>query len=104
MTKDKVYPPEVEVAGEPARVGVFVCNCGLNIGGIADVPALVEYAKEIPDVAYMQANLFSCSQDAQSQMAGDDQGAKSEPGGGGGLQPLHASTHLPGYAAHRRPQ
>ncbi len=50
-------------------MGVFVCNCGLNIGGIADVPALVEYAKDIPDVAYTQANLFSCSQDAQSQMA-----------------------------------
>ena len=32
-------------------------------------PALVEYAKDIPDVAYAQANLFSCSQDAQSQMA-----------------------------------
>ena len=70
LTKDKVYPPEEEVAGEPARVGVFVCSCGLNIGGIADVPALVEYAKEIPDVVYTQANLFSCSQDAQSQMAG----------------------------------
>jgi len=70
LTKEKVYPPEEEVAGEPARVGVFVCSCGLNIGGIADVPALVEYAKEIPDVVYTQANLFSCSQDAQSQMAG----------------------------------
>ena len=69
LTKEKVYPPEEEVSGEAARVGVFVCSCGLNIGGIADVPALVEYAKEIPDVVYTQANLFSCSQDAQSQMA-----------------------------------
>jgi len=69
LTKEKTYPPEVEVSAEPVRVGVFVCNCGLNIGGIADVPALVEYAKEIPDVAYVQDNLFSCSQDAQSQMA-----------------------------------
>ena len=69
MTHDKVYPPEVDLAEEAPRVGVFVCNCGLNIGGIADVPALVEYSKDIPDVAYVQANLFSCSQDAQSQMA-----------------------------------
>jgi heterodisulfide reductase subunit A2 len=69
LTKEKTYPPEVEVSEEPPRIGVFVCSCGLNIGGIADVPALVEYAKEIPDVAYTQANLFSCSQDAQSQMA-----------------------------------
>ncbi|MFZ5450177.1 MAG: 4Fe-4S dicluster domain-containing protein [Thermodesulfobacteriota bacterium] len=69
LTIEKTYPPEVEVSEEPARVGVFVCSCGLNIGGVVDVPALVEYAREIPDVAYAQGNLFSCSQDAQSQMA-----------------------------------
>jgi len=50
------------------RIGVFVCHCGLNIGGVADVPALVAQAQEIPNVVYAQANLFSCSQDAQSQM------------------------------------
>ena len=69
LQKKKEFPPETEVTGEPARIGVFVCNCGINIGGIADVPAIVEYAKTIPDVAYVQANLFSCSQDAQKQMA-----------------------------------
>ena len=67
MTHEKVYPPEVDLGEEAPRIGVFVCNCGLNIGGIADVPALVEYSKDIPDVAYVQANLFSCSQDAQAR-------------------------------------
>ena len=52
---------------EPARVGVFVCNCGLNIGGVVDVAALVAYTRGIPDVAYAQDNLFSCSQDAQAR-------------------------------------
>ena len=42
LMKKKEYPPEKDVAGEPARVGVFVCNCGLNIGGVADVPAIVD--------------------------------------------------------------
>ena len=50
------------------RVGVFVCHCGLNIGGVADVPAVVEYAQTIPNVEYAQANLFTCSQDAQNLM------------------------------------
>jgi len=68
LLKMKEYPPEREVAGDPARVGVFVCNCGLNIGGVADVPAIVEYAKGLPNVEYAQANLFTCSQDAQDQM------------------------------------
>ncbi len=69
LMKKKEFPPEREVAGEPARVGVFVCNCGLNIGGVADVPAIVEYAQNLPQVEYAQANLFTCSQDSQAQMA-----------------------------------
>ncbi len=69
LTRKKEFPPEREVAGEPARVGVFVCNCGLNIGGVADVPAIVDYAKTLSQVEYAQANLFTCSQDSQAQMA-----------------------------------
>ncbi len=68
LLREKVYPPEQEVAGEEARIGIFVCNCGINIGGVADVPAVAEYARSIADVAYVQENLFSCSEDAQSQM------------------------------------
>jgi heterodisulfide reductase subunit A-like polyferredoxin len=69
LMRKKEFPPEREVAGEPARVGVFVCNCGLNIGGVADVPAIVEYAQNLAQVEYAQANLFTCSQDSQAQMA-----------------------------------
>lgn len=49
-------------------MGVFVCNCGLNIGGIVNVPEILEYAGTIPNVEYVQANLFTCSQDAQNLM------------------------------------
>jgi heterodisulfide reductase subunit A len=69
LVREKVFPPERDVSEEPPRVGVFVCNCGLNIGGIADVPAVVEYAQTIPNVEFAQANLFTCSQDAQNHMA-----------------------------------
>jgi heterodisulfide reductase subunit A len=68
LARTREYPTEQEVAAEEPRVGVFVCNCGLNIGGVADVPAVVEYAQSLPSVVYTQANLFSCSQDAQNQM------------------------------------
>ena len=68
MLKEKVFPPEQDLTDVPARVGVFVCNCGLNIGGVADVPAVVEYARGIGDVAYAQANLFTCSRTPQAQM------------------------------------
>jgi heterodisulfide reductase subunit A len=68
LLKKKDYPPELDVADADPRVGVFVCNCGLNIGGIADVPAVAEFARNIPGVAYAQENLFTCSQDSQAQM------------------------------------
>jgi heterodisulfide reductase subunit A len=68
LVREKVFPPERDVSQEPPRVGVFVCHCGLNIGKVADVPAVVEYAQTIPNVEYAQANLFTCSQDAQNLM------------------------------------
>jgi len=66
--QSKVFPQERDVSKEPPRIGVFVCNCGVNIGGIVDVPRVAEHARNLPDVAYVQENLFSCSQDTQDQM------------------------------------
>ena len=68
LVKEKVFPEENNVKNEKPRVGVFVCNCGANIGGIADVPAIVEYVKDFPDVVYVEENLFTCSQDTQEKM------------------------------------
>ncbi|MCK5654394.1 MAG: FAD-dependent oxidoreductase, partial [Dehalococcoidia bacterium] len=59
------YPPERDIRGEPPRVGVFVCNCGLNIGSVVDVPAVVEHANTLSNVEHAQEFLFTCSADAQ---------------------------------------
>jgi heterodisulfide reductase subunit A len=61
----KEYPPERDVSQEEPRIGVFVCHCGINIGGVVNVPEVVEYAKTLPNVAYAEANLYTCSQDTQ---------------------------------------
>lgn len=68
LLKKKEYPPEKDVSGDIPRVGVFICNCGINIGGIADVPAIAAHVKNLPNIEYVQENLFSCSEDAQNQM------------------------------------
>ncbi|SPD75721.1 CoB--CoM heterodisulfide reductase iron-sulfur subunit A family protein [uncultured Desulfobacterium sp.] len=68
LVKEKAFPQENDVQGQKPRVGVFVCNCGVNIGGIADVPAIAAYAKNLPDVVYVEDNLFTCSQDTQEKM------------------------------------
>jgi heterodisulfide reductase subunit A-like polyferredoxin len=59
------YPPERGVSEEEPRIGVFVCHCGINIGGVVNVPDVVEYAKTLPNVVYAEANLYTCSQDTQ---------------------------------------
>ena len=61
-------PEEIDIAKEEPRIGVFVCNCGINIGGIVDVPSVQDYAKTLPHVAFTDQNLFTCSQDTQDKI------------------------------------
>lgn len=63
LAQVKEYPPEKDVSGEEPRVGAFICNCGINIGSVVNVPDVVEYAKEIPGVVHAEEFLFTCSQD-----------------------------------------
>jgi heterodisulfide reductase subunit A len=69
LTRTKEVPAQIDVKGEPPRIGVFVCCCGTNIAGFVDVPAVVAFAKTLPNVAYAAQNLFSCSQDTQGQIS-----------------------------------
>jgi len=57
----KEYPPEIELDGSEPRVGVFVCSCGKNIGGVVDVASVTDYAKGLPGVAYAESNIYTCS-------------------------------------------
>ena len=59
------YPREKDVSVEEPRVGVFVCHCGINIGGVVAVDSVVEYARTLNNVAYAEQNLYTCSQDTQ---------------------------------------
>jgi heterodisulfide reductase subunit A-like polyferredoxin len=67
-TKTREIPEELDVSDEGPRVGVFVCNCGTNIGGIVDVPAVAEYASTLLYVVHVDQNLFSCAQDTQEKI------------------------------------
>ncbi len=64
----KELPPETDVEGQEPRVGVFVCNCGINIGGVINVPALTEYVATLPGVTVADQNLFTCSTDTQGKI------------------------------------
>jgi heterodisulfide reductase subunit A-like polyferredoxin len=57
-------PQEKDVEGQEPRIGVFVCNCGVNIGSVVNVPEVRDYAATLPDVVYASEFLFSCSTDS----------------------------------------
>jgi len=65
LVKRKEYPKELDVRGQPPRIGVFICHCGINIGGVVDVPSVVEYAQTLPNVVHACDNLYTCSSDTQ---------------------------------------
>jgi heterodisulfide reductase subunit A len=64
LSKKRIYPPEKDVSQEEARVGVFVCHCGANIGRVVDVPSVVDYASTLDNVVYATEQLFSCATDS----------------------------------------
>jgi len=68
LTEVQAHAAERDVEGEEPRIGVFICHCGINIGGVVDVPGVVEYTKGLPHVIHVDENLFSCSQDTQSEI------------------------------------
>ncbi|OGL45396.1 MAG: hypothetical protein A2W05_08960, partial [Candidatus Schekmanbacteria bacterium RBG_16_38_10] len=63
LIREKEYPPETDVSKEAPRIGVFVCRCGTNIGGVIDVPSVVEYVKKLPSVVFAEENLYTCGAD-----------------------------------------
>ena len=68
QTRTFEAPAEKDIKRQEPRIGVFVCNCGINIGGIVRVPEVAEYAQTLPGVVYVEENLFTCSQDTQDKM------------------------------------
>jgi len=61
--EQKVELPPLKVIYEDdvPRIGVFICECGINIGGYIDVPEVVEYTKSLPNVDFVMHNKYSCS-------------------------------------------
>ncbi len=68
LVTKKEYPAELSVEGQEPRIGVFVCHCGVNIGGVVKVKEVMEYAKTLPNVIVAEENLYTCSQDTQERI------------------------------------
>jgi heterodisulfide reductase subunit A len=50
------------------RIGVFVCDCGLNIAGTVDTEAVTEFSKTLPDVQCVIRNKYTCADPGQNEI------------------------------------
>jgi len=71
--KEKVLPQgelisERDVRGQEPKIGVFICDCGFNIGGVIDVADLVEYARELPNVIVSEVAGHGCSAESMKHI------------------------------------
>jgi len=63
--------PAEEINGNTAdevRIGVFVCDCGTNIGGVINVPEVVEFARTLEGVVFADEGKWICAVDYLSKM------------------------------------
>ncbi|MHA1269254.1 MAG: 4Fe-4S binding protein [Candidatus Helarchaeota archaeon] len=65
--EEKIIEKEIK-KGDPLRIGVFICHCGSNIAGFVDVERIAEEIKSVPDVAYVERNLYTCSEESQNSI------------------------------------
>jgi heterodisulfide reductase subunit A-like polyferredoxin len=64
----KSYPTEHDVADEAARLGVFICHCGMNIGSVVDVERVANSVANQPDVVLATHTMFTCSDTSLSNI------------------------------------
>ena len=53
------------------RIGLYVCECGINIASTVDVEKVVEYAKSLPNIAVSKYYKYMCSDPGQEMIKTD---------------------------------
>ncbi len=56
------------MSSEELRIGVFVCDCGLNIAATVDTAELSRYAEGLEDVVAVVRNRYTCADPGQKEI------------------------------------
>jgi heterodisulfide reductase subunit A len=56
---------------DTVKIGVYVCRCGSNIGGVVDCASVAEYAERLPGVVICRNQGYTCSEPGQNQIKND---------------------------------
>jgi len=50
------------------RIGVFVCDCGMNVAGFVDCEEVRQYAEGLDDVVVVLGNRYTCADPGQDEI------------------------------------
>jgi heterodisulfide reductase subunit A len=58
---------------EQPKIGVYVCECGINIAATVNVPEVVAFAGRLPNVTVARQYKYTCSEPGQNMIKDDVQ-------------------------------
>jgi len=56
---------------DPVKIGVYICDCGVNIAATVNTDRVVEFAKGLPHVAVARKYKYMCSEPGQDMIKKD---------------------------------
>ena len=56
---------------EKLKIGVYVCDCGINIAGTVNVPEVVKFSARLPNVTIAREYKYQCSDPGQGMIKDD---------------------------------
>ena len=58
---------------DPVKIGVYVCDCGVNIAATVNTERVIEFARGLPHVAVARKYKYMCSEPGQDMIKKDVQ-------------------------------
>ena len=59
------------MASKEPRIGVYICECGINIGAVVDVADVVSFVQGLPNVVVARPHRYTCSEAGQEMIQHD---------------------------------
>ena len=90
LVREKLFPQERDVSSETSKDRRIRLQLRHKHGSVVRVPEVVEYAKTLPNVVYVQENMFLLLAGCPGQARAGHKGAEPQPRGGCRLLAAHA--------------
>src|SRR3989337_3648895 len=69
--REQAQGQQLEISPDEVRIGVYVCQCGLNIAGSVNCEEVAKFAASLPHVVLSKYNRYTCSDPGQELIKKD---------------------------------